>query len=148
MRVAKTDSRRERSVAPGKRHKKSTKVERTFSEVIQTEQNEAKEIDLKIALEEVDRYAERLKESPILENLLPYKRKVRDILLFLVQESYDVQENTVYDLQGRRRLLVLVEKIDQKLEDLVRQFLNNQSDSLDLVSRLDEIRGLLLDIQI
>lgn len=99
-------------------------------------------------LGEVEEYARRLRESPIFENLLRYKKKVRAILLFLVEQSYDVKESSFYDLQGRRRLLVLVENIDQKLEELTREFLNNQGSSLDLVSRLDEIRGLLLDLQI
>lgn len=123
-------------------------MERTFSEVLETEKVETRDIDLATALEEVDEYARRLKESPVMENLLRYKRRVRAILRFLVQQSYDVQENTVYDLFGRRRLLVLVESIDQKLEELTWDFLNKQSSSLDLVSRLDEIRGLLLDLHI
>ncbi|NLL42451.1 MAG: YaaR family protein [Firmicutes bacterium] len=123
-------------------------MERTFSEVLETEKVETRDIDLATALEEVDEYARRLKESPVMENLLRYKRRVRAILRFLVQQSYDVQENTVYDLYGRRRLLVLVESIDQKLEELTWDFLNKQSSSLDLVSRLDEIRGLLLDLHI
>ncbi|NLL47001.1 MAG: YaaR family protein [Firmicutes bacterium] len=120
----------------------------TFSEMLETEQTGDRGIDLLVALEEVDEYARRLKESPILENLLPYKKRVRAILRFLVEQSYDVKESSVYDLHGRRRLLVLVESIDHKLEELTRDFLNQHSSSIDLVSRLDEIRGLLLDLHI
>lgn len=123
-------------------------MERAFSEVLHAEAVEVRDIDLAAALEEVEEYAQRLRESPILENLLRYKKKVRAILLFLVEQSYDVRENAVYDFQGRRRLLVLVESIDQRLEDLTRDFLSRQTSSLDLVGRLDEIRGLLLDLQI
>lgn len=123
-------------------------MERAFSEVLETEKVELKDIDLETALEEVDEYARRLIQSPVLENLLRYKRRVRAILRFLVQQSYNVQENTVYDVYGRRRLLVLVESIDQKLEELTRDFLHKQSSGLDLVGRLDEIRGLLLDLHI
>ncbi|MCK9525267.1 MAG: YaaR family protein [Limnochordia bacterium] len=148
MRVVKADAKKERSIPLGKRQKKSPSVQRVFSEVLETEQVESREINLALALEEVDDFARRLKESPVLENLLRYKRRVRAILLFLVEQSYDVQESSAYDLQGRRRMLVLVESIDQKLEELTRDFLNKQSSSLDLVGRLDEIRGLLLDLQI
>lgn len=135
-------------MSPSKRQKKKTQVERAFSAVFQAEQVDVSEFDLVAALDEIDEYAKRFRESPVLENLVRYKKKVRAILRFLVEQSYDVQERTVYDLQGRRRLLVLVENIDQKLEDLTREFLNKQSSNLDLVSRLDEIRGLLLDLQI
>jgi len=148
LRVAKTDSKRERPISPSKGRKRSHHVERPFSAVLQTEQDEVREIDLAKALEEVDEYAKRLSESPVMQNLLRYKKKVRDVLRFLVEKSFQVEENTVYDYQGRRRLFVLVENIDQKLEELTREFLNKHTSSLDLVSRLDEIRGLLLDLQI
>ena len=146
MRVAKTGSKRERPVTHGTSKKGSPQVERAFSEVLHVEQ--VGQFHLEGVLGEVEEYARRLRESPIFENLLRYKKKVRAILLFLVEQSYDVKESSFYDLQGRRRLLVLVENIDQKLEELTREFLNNQGSSLDLVSRLDEIRGLLLDLQI
>lgn len=147
MRVPKTGAKKERPVSHSKRQKKS-QVDRAFSEVFLSEQAEISEFDLVTALTEIDEFARRLQESPVLENLLRYKKKVRAILLYLVEQSYDIQERTVYDLQGRRRLLVLVESIDQKLEELTREFLNKQSGSLDLVGRLDDIRGLLLDLQI
>lgn len=105
-----------------------------------------REIDLAQSLEEVQIYAERLKDSPVFENLLRYKRKVQEVLRHLVQQSYSVNESTFYDPQGRRRLMVLVESIDQKLEQLTRDFLEEQDPGLNLVSRLDEIRGLLLDL--
>ncbi|NMB00317.1 MAG: YaaR family protein [Firmicutes bacterium] len=121
-------------------------MEKAFSELLRLEQ--VGELDLPAAIEEIDEYARRFKKSPILEHLLAYKRKVRVILLYLVNRSYDVQENSFYDPTGRRRLLVLVDRIDHKLEELTREFLDKHSDPLDLVSRLDEIRGLLLDLQI
>ncbi|NMB19645.1 MAG: YaaR family protein [Firmicutes bacterium] len=148
MRVAKTGSKREQPISPSRKYKRSQGVQGTFLEVLQTEQVDERGIDLAVALEEVDEYARRLRESPVMENLLRYKKRVRAILLFLVKQSYDVRESSVYDIHGRRRLLVLVESIDKKLEELTRDFLNQHSSGLDLVGRLDEIRGLLLDLHI
>lgn len=119
-------------------------VEPVFAKVLREER--AEQIDLAQALEEIDDYAERLRKNPIMENLLRYKGKVRALLRFLVEQSYIVQESIFYDPHGRRRLLMLVETIDEKLEGLTRGFLAEQDDNLDLLSRLDEIRGLLLDL--
>lgn len=146
MRVSKAGSRRGSSISESKRKTNTARTERAFSELLRLEQVE--ELNLPAALEEIDEYARRFKESPILENLLAYKRKVRAILLFFVEHSYGVQENSFYDPRGRRRLLVIVERIDQKLEELTRDFLDRHSSPLELVSRLDEIRGLLMDLQI
>lgn len=144
MRVTKTGSRREGAITGSKGKKKSAQVERAFSDMLHLEQVE--HFDLVQALEEIDEYSRRLKESPILENLLRYKKRMRAILHFLVQQSFAVSENSFYDVQGRRRFFMIVENIDHKLEELTRDFLNKQMNGLELVSRLDEIRGLLLDL--
>lgn len=146
MRVSKAGSRRDGSVLGSSRRMRSAPAEPMFGEVLRAEQEH--EFDLAAALEEIDDYGRRLIQSPVLANLLRYKRKVRDLLLFLVKESYEVRENSFYDPQGRRRLFVMVETINQKLEELTRDFLDRHNPPLDLVRRLDEIRGLLLDLHI
>ena len=142
MRVSKPGNRRERLVSPKKAQRGATPAGPSFSKVFEAER--VGQIDLVEALEEVEEYARRLRESPVYENLLRYK--VCTVLRFLVQQSYVVTESSFYDPQGRRRLLMMVESIDQKLEELTRDFLSDQTNSLDLVGRLDEIRGLLLDL--
>lgn len=147
MRVSKSGSHQEKSAIGGKRRKGakgSAPIEKAFPQVLHIEQIE--QFDLVEALEEINEYARRLRQSPILENLLRYKSKVSALLRFLVQHSYNVEENSFFDPQGRRRLLMIVENVDQRLEALTKDLLNKQSDSLNLVSRLDEIRGLLMDL--
>ena len=144
MRVSKPGPRRERPVSPKKAQRGGVPARPSFSKVFEAEQ--VGQIDLVQALEEVEEYARRFKESPVYENLLRYKGKVRAILRYLEQQSYVVTESSFYDPRGRRRLLMMVESIDQKLEELTRDFLNDQTSGLDLVGRLDEIRGLLLDL--
>lgn len=143
MRIPGSGRRREQ-IAPKKRKRVEFSADTSFSEVFQAEVIE--QIDLERALEEVEEYAERLRRNPLLENLVRYKKKVQDILRFLIQQSYNVKESIFYDPLGRRRLLMLVETIDEKLEELTRDFLRAQDDNLELVGRLDEIRGLLLDL--
>lgn len=144
MRVAKTGTRREGAVAGSKGKKRSPHVERAFSDMLQLEQVE--HFDLVQALKDIDEHSRRLKESPILENLLRYKKKLSAILRLLVGQSSEVAENSYYDMVGRRRFLLAVQTIDHKLEELTKDFLHKQMSGLELVSRLDEIRGLLLDL--
>ena len=104
------------------------------------------EIDLQRALEQVDEYARRFKDSPIYYNLVKYKEIVRGVLKTLIKNSYTVDEHSFHDHRGRRRLFMLVRSVDEKLEELTRLFLRDQLSGLELVSRLDEIRGMLFDL--
>ncbi|MDI9442284.1 MAG: YaaR family protein [Firmicutes bacterium] len=144
MRVAKSGPRREPLVSKKGKARDAAAVEPVFEQVLQEERTE--ELDLTEALAEIDEYAERFKKNPSMQNLLRYKKKVRAFLQFLVKQSYAVEERVFYDPHGRRRLLMQVQTIDAKLEELTRSFLTKQDDSLDLLGRLDEIRGLLLDL--
>jgi len=98
------------------------------------------------ALEQVDRWARRFKDSPTYYNLVKYKQVVRAVLKALIENSFQVDEHSFHDHRGRRRLFVLVRSIDDKLEELTRLFLANQLSALELVARLDEIRGMLIDL--
>ncbi|NLM40689.1 MAG: YaaR family protein [Firmicutes bacterium] len=146
MRVSKAGARRQGSVVRSSRRSRSSPTQPVFGEVLRAEQEQA--IDLSAALAEIDDYARQFMQSPVLANLLRYKKKVRELLHYLVRQSYEVQESSFYDPQGRRRLFVMVEIINQKLEELGREFLSKHGPPLDLVRRLDEIRGLLLDLEI
>lgn len=144
MRVNKSGQRRDGLRTIRKRRSPAAPSSRAFLEVLQSEHNV--QIDLEVAMAQIDEYARRLRESPVYENLRRYKEGVRTVLRLLVKKSYTVTEQSFYDHQGRRRLYMLVESIDQKLEELTRSFLDEQMDSLELVQRLDEIRGMLLDL--
>lgn len=143
MRVSKS-RRREGPQSPKKSEQTSLPRGLSFPELLEVERFE--HFDLAQALGEVDELARRLRESPVYGNLLRYRRGVRSILRYLVRRCYTVEESSFYDPQGRRRLMVLVESVDHELEALAKDFLNDQTTSLHLASRLDEIRGLLLDL--
>lgn len=94
----------------------------------------------------IEEAAAELRRSMTLRNLKRYKELIGAFISELTANAYSVHQDTGFDQYGHRRLYVIVQEIDQKLESLTREVIHGQADNLDLVSRLDEIRGLLLDI--
>ncbi len=103
-------------------------------------------IDVEAVMEAVDRVSRDLRRNPTFEHLYRYKQAVRSVLRRLIKEIYAVEEKISYDPYGRRHLYVMVEKVDQQLEELTRLFLQRELPSLELARRLDEIRGMVLDL--
>ncbi len=103
-------------------------------------------LDMDTAVEAVEEYSAALRRSPNFENLYRYKQAVRFVLARLVKAVYSVEDKVSYDVQGRRRLYVMVEQVDRRLEELTRLFLQKEVPSLELARRLDEIRGMVLDL--
>lgn len=135
---------REQFIKGKKDSRRLNVVHSPFLETLQ-EKNEEK-IDLDLALENIDKLGKQLRDKPTLINLKNYKTAVRAFLQEAVKTAYAVTEQRFVDRFGRRRMFLLVAKVDEKLEELTRMVLNQQDNALNLAAKLDEIRGLLLDI--
>jgi len=90
-----------------------------------------------------------LKERPFAEEILRYKKAVRNFIHYVVENGFTVEK-----IQTRRRELrnlrphVQVQVIDKKLEELAAAILSGQTTQLERVSKIDEITGLLVDLTV
>ena len=76
-----------------------------------------------------------------------YKRAVRSFVNFAVNHSIDVKSVITCNLdQMKKNNYFVVKIIDEKIENLTKELLFNQLDKLKILARLDEIKGLLIDL--
>jgi len=101
-----------------------------------------------------------LKSRPLPEEIMRYKQAVRNFINYVVQNSYslDFEEGLLNKYKpaykGRRtapgadksKMHTKISVIDKKLDDLAAMLLSNQKYQMELVSRLEEIKGLLIDL--
>jgi len=111
-------------------------------------------------MEEVRSTGDDLKSRPFPEEIMRYKQAVRNFLNYVVKNSYSVdhEEGIPNKLKpgfiGRRstpeaqrgKPYTKIQVIDKKLEDLAAMLLTSQIRQIELISRLEEIRGLLVDL--
>jgi len=113
-----------------------------------------------ILMDEVRDAGDRLKSRPFGEEIIRYKQAVRNFINYVVQNCYSKEEEEGLlnkfkpSFKGRRgtpeaterKHYVKIQVIDKKLEDLAAMLLSSQSPQMELVSRLEEIKGLLVDL--
>lgn len=99
-----------------------------------------------VSLEEVDRAGQLLLENPTPARLEEYKRQVAAVLRELSRRAFRVVTETGAVRAGRQRLLTIVRAVNEELEALARLVLAREKDRLAIVARLDQIRGLLVDL--
>ncbi|PKL24987.1 MAG: DUF327 domain-containing protein [Spirochaetae bacterium HGW-Spirochaetae-3] len=105
--------------------------------------SEAEAADL---LDSVHAAGEDLKRDPDAEHVKAYKRAVRDFVHYVVERAYDVVEKSSGGNILKRKKFTTVVVIDERLERLAAEVLSAQRDKLDILRRLDEIHGLLVDL--
>lgn len=103
-------------------------------------------IDLDTMLERVTLAGRRLLKGRGAAELKAYREAVRDFLKNSVRSAYQVKSERRWDRQGNPREYRIVTEINRHLEELTRMVLETQAPSLEILAKLDEIRGLLVDL--
>lgn len=99
-------------------------------------------------LDYVDQYGDKLKETMDKEDLQAYKAQVKEFLQIIQKEFARTKQSFSWDNQGNLKTYMIIEKINHEMEMLQEEFIQDQADVLEVVRRIDEIRGLLLDLYI
>lgn len=75
-----------------------------------------------------------------------YKQAVRTFVSVVVSRGYDVEERTSGATIAKRKRFALVKVIDEKLERLIAGLVLSQRSQLDVLARVDEINGLIVNL--
>ncbi len=97
-------------------------------------------------LAKIDEQGRRLGEMPTYAELKAYRELVRSFLGEAVGRAYTLQSQTGWDRNGRQKMYAVVKEIDQQLAELAEDVRHGQERQLQIMGRLDAIRGMLVDL--
>lgn len=93
-----------------------------------------------------DMAGEALKETPTPENFADYRKKVSTFLKFVQKNGYDIKKREMRGRRARRDPQVTVSVVNQHLDEIARWLLNSHRQTFKMLSKVDEIKGLLVDL--
>lgn len=117
-----------------------------FPELLQEFQEPNREANLEVLLQKLDEIGKRLAANFSIYDFKDYKETLRKFLQETFGKAYQLKNETSWSRQGRPKLYQCLELIDQELESLSKLVLSKQKDSLKVLEKLDQIRGLLIDL--
>jgi hypothetical protein len=94
-------------------------------------------------LEMIDQQGDRLNKHRTFRELIRYKKMVKQFVKEAIGQMYNVQED-YSPMQGK--IHTIVKSVDESLEDLTKMVLDKQASQLDILGKLDEVRGMLVDL--
>jgi uncharacterized protein YaaR (DUF327 family) len=101
---------------------------------------------LKQMAQEIFKQGEQLSEKVDISQLKAYKRLISEFLNESVRGFAKFSRESFLDRRGRHRLYATVKKVNENLEELTKEILKKEQDHLKIVGRIEDIRGLILDI--
>ena len=96
--------------------------------------------------EKIDEQGSMLLEKADIKEFERYRRLIQEFLDEIVSNGYTFQKEDAYASRGRHRYIATVRIIDEKLDELGKEVMKEQADEIEILNKIDDIRGLLLDM--
>lgn len=102
--------------------------------------------ELKNLYEKIESQSSKLSDKLFIDDLINYKKLVKEFLNITVNNSHVFFKENSLDRRGRHRVYSLVKKVDQELDELTQEFLDMENKRINILKRLNDIQGILMDI--
>lgn len=101
---------------------------------------------LQTLMEAITMEGNKIAKKKDLRDMKHYRGLVKEFLNEVVSRSHAFSRENFLDRRGRHRVYGIIRLIDENLDELAQELMKEEKDNLAILSKIGEIRGLLLDI--
>ena len=116
-----------------------------FALLSSLEENELQS-HLSLMMEDIIQQGNKLSRRMDVKDLQEYRRMVKEFINEIAAHTHEFSRENFLDRKGRHRVYGIVKKINETLDALAEELLAEERDNISILSKIDEIRGLILDI--
>ncbi|NLJ77864.1 MAG: YaaR family protein [Tissierellia bacterium] len=126
--------------------KSQAKVYETFKQKLNRIEQAHIRQELELLFDRISVQTDKMRDKLFIEDLIEYKELIGEFLNITVSNSHVFYKENSLDRRGRHRVYSLVKRVDKELDELTKDFLNIEDNRIKILRRLDDIKGMLLDI--
>lgn len=101
---------------------------------------------LSLMMEEITMQGKKLSKKMDVRDMKHYRRLIKEFMNEIVNRSHKFSRENFLDRRGRHRVYGMIKRVDAALDELAGELIKDEKDTLAILDKVDEIRGLLLDI--
>jgi uncharacterized protein len=122
------------------------KNQMNFGQLVQKHDQKMQMDQLNKLLVTIEDAGSRLANSRTFKDLAKYKTLVKKFVRETVDFGMDLKQSHTWNQYGEGRKLNIVETIDQQLVDLTEAVMDKEKKSIDVLGKVGEIKGLLINL--
>lgn len=109
---------------------------------------EEADLQLKISslVNEISEQGKKIAKKTDIRDMKKYRELIKSFLNEVVFRSHQFSRENFLDRRGRHRVYGIVKLIDENLDELAEELLKEEKDNIAILNKIDEIRGLIMDI--
>ena len=97
-------------------------------------------------MEAITMEGNKLAKRRDVKDMKHYRGLVKDFMNEIVSHSHSFSRENFLDKRGRHRVYGIIRLVDETLDELAQELMKDEKDNLAILSKIGEIKGLLLDI--
>lgn len=101
---------------------------------------------LNLMMEEIVMQGDKIVKRMDVRDMRRYRTLIKDFMNEIVNRSHKFSREIFLDRRGRHRVYGIIRLVDEKLDELAQALVSEECDKIAILAKVDEIRGLLLDI--
>lgn len=97
-------------------------------------------------MKEIEEQGSKIAKHMDIRDMKRYRSLVKEFMNEVTTRSHEFSRENFLDRRGRHRVYGIVKEVDKSLDDLAQELLKDEKDNLAILNKIDDIRGMLLDI--
>lgn len=127
--------------------KQDLKVDKGFKFTLLSHIEEADlQETLKLMIDKITDQGNKIAEHMDIRDIRLYRSMISEFVNEIVSSSHKFSRDSFLDRRGRHRVYGIVRLINEQVDALAGELLKSEKNHLDILERIGEIQGLLLDI--
>ncbi|MFX3634165.1 MAG: YaaR family protein [Candidatus Pristimantibacillus sp.] len=119
---------------------------RSFADAMVQQDAQRTQDQLQQKMQEIHLQGDRLAKVMTVRELKIYRQMVKRFLEDTVKRGIGLKELRGFDRRGRTKRYKLIDEIDAALVSMAEELLESEQGRIDLLGRIGEIRGLLINL--
>lgn len=97
-------------------------------------------------MEQISDEGEKIAKKKDIRDMRKYRTLIKEFLNEVVNRSHSFSRENFLDKRGRHRVYGIVRLVDENLDALAQELMKEEKENMEVLSKIGEIRGLLLDL--
>lgn len=101
---------------------------------------------LSVMMEDITMQGKKLGKHMDVRDMKHYRKLIQEFMNEIVNRSHKFSRENFLDRRGRHRVYGMIKQVNAALDELAQELMKEEKDHLSILGKIDEIKGLLLDI--
>ncbi|MBC7960818.1 MAG: YaaR family protein [Vallitaleaceae bacterium] len=99
-------------------------------------------------IQEIGVQGDKIAKHMDIKDMKKYRELIKGFMNEVVTHSHKFSRENFLDKRGRHRVYGIVKLVDKNVDELAQELIKDEKNHLTILGKIDEIKGLLLDLAI